>query len=203
MCGPVVQWLVQRFWSERFRVRSRRSATFTPSAHVRRQSLPVWPISLYLYNSEDVKWTKKLSIFLKVLLSKVRDGAAGSLFHFKPFLETCVFFQPSVNIPQFPIDDSRSEMRLDNAKNVFAETGPTREAVVGAVEALEDIISVPSTSPKVISTAIGSQTLMDCIFFSENWPLLSLMFSYSFMITAFHCRHMSGRDKVVRVYFPN
>ena len=41
--GPVVQWLVQRFRSERLWVRSRRSATFTPSAHVRRQSLPVWP----------------------------------------------------------------------------------------------------------------------------------------------------------------
>ena len=40
---PVVQWSVQRFRSERLRVRSRRSATFTPSAHVRRQSLPVWP----------------------------------------------------------------------------------------------------------------------------------------------------------------
>ena len=37
--------------SERLRVRSRRSATFTPSAHVRRQSLPVWPPTLnnYLY----------------------------------------------------------------------------------------------------------------------------------------------------------
>ena len=34
--GPVVQWLVQRFRSERLRVRSWRSATFTPSAHVRR-----------------------------------------------------------------------------------------------------------------------------------------------------------------------
>ena len=47
----VVQWLVQRFRSERLRVRSRRSATFTPSAHVRRQSLPVWPPTLnnYLY----------------------------------------------------------------------------------------------------------------------------------------------------------
>ena len=44
--GPVVQWLVQRFRSERLRVRSRRSATFTPSAHVRRQSLPVWPPTL-------------------------------------------------------------------------------------------------------------------------------------------------------------
>ena len=44
--GPVVQWLVQRFWSERLRVRSRRSATFTPSTHVRRQSLPVWPPTL-------------------------------------------------------------------------------------------------------------------------------------------------------------
>ena len=44
--GPVVQWLVQRFRSERLRVRSRRSATFTPSVHVRRQSLPVWPPTL-------------------------------------------------------------------------------------------------------------------------------------------------------------
>ena len=44
--GPVVQWLVQRFRSERLRVRSRRSATFTPSALVRRQSLPVWPPTL-------------------------------------------------------------------------------------------------------------------------------------------------------------
>ena len=40
------------------KVRSRRSATFTPSAHVRRQSLPVWPPTLnitftfYLYQSE-------------------------------------------------------------------------------------------------------------------------------------------------------
>ena len=51
MWGPVVQWLVRRFRSERLRVRSRRSATFTPSAHVRRQSLPVWPPTLnnYLY----------------------------------------------------------------------------------------------------------------------------------------------------------
>ena len=49
--GPVVQWLVQRFRSERLRVRSRWSATFTPSAHVRRQSLPVWSPTLknYLY----------------------------------------------------------------------------------------------------------------------------------------------------------
>ena len=47
--SPVVQWLVQRFRSERLRVRSRRSATFTPSAHVRRQSLPVWPPTLNLY----------------------------------------------------------------------------------------------------------------------------------------------------------
>ena len=37
--------LVQ-LWSERLRVRSRRSATFTPSAQVRRQSLPVWPPTL-------------------------------------------------------------------------------------------------------------------------------------------------------------
>ena len=44
--GPVVQWLVQRFRSERLHVRSRRSATFTPSAHVRRQYLPVWPLTL-------------------------------------------------------------------------------------------------------------------------------------------------------------
>ena len=54
----MVQWLVQRFRSERLRVRSRRSATFTPSAHVRRQSLPVWPPTLkfnnylYLYHGE-------------------------------------------------------------------------------------------------------------------------------------------------------
>ena len=48
-CCPVVQWLVQRFRSERLRVRSRRSATFTPSAHVRRQSLPVWPPTLNNY----------------------------------------------------------------------------------------------------------------------------------------------------------
>ena len=33
----------QKAW---LRVRSRRSATFTPSAHVRRQSLPVWPPTL-------------------------------------------------------------------------------------------------------------------------------------------------------------
>ena len=46
MWGPVVQWFVQRIRSERLRVRSRRSATFTPSAHVRRQSLPVWPPTL-------------------------------------------------------------------------------------------------------------------------------------------------------------
>ena len=39
MWCPVVQWFVQRFRSERLRVRSRRSATFTPSAHVRRQLL--------------------------------------------------------------------------------------------------------------------------------------------------------------------
>ena len=44
--GPVVHWLVQRFRSERLRVRSQRSATFTPSALVRRQSLPVWPPTL-------------------------------------------------------------------------------------------------------------------------------------------------------------
>ena len=37
---------MQRFRSERLRVRSRRSATFTPSAHVRRQSLPVWSPTL-------------------------------------------------------------------------------------------------------------------------------------------------------------
>ena len=41
--GSVVQWLVQRFQSERLPVQSWWSATFTPSAHVRRQSLPVWP----------------------------------------------------------------------------------------------------------------------------------------------------------------
>ena len=46
MWGPVVQWLVQPFRSERLRVRSRWSATFTPSAHVRRQSLSVWPSTL-------------------------------------------------------------------------------------------------------------------------------------------------------------
>ena len=39
----MVQWLVQRFWSERLRVRSRRSAISTLSAHVWRQSFPVWP----------------------------------------------------------------------------------------------------------------------------------------------------------------
>ena len=38
-----MQWLVQRFRSERLRVRSRRSATSTPSANGRRQSLSVWP----------------------------------------------------------------------------------------------------------------------------------------------------------------
>ena len=40
------KWLVQRFRSERLRGRSQRSATYTPSAHVRRQSLPVWPPTL-------------------------------------------------------------------------------------------------------------------------------------------------------------
>ena len=38
--------LMQRFRSESLRVRSWRSATFTPSAHVRRQSLPVSPPTL-------------------------------------------------------------------------------------------------------------------------------------------------------------
>ena len=51
--GPVVEWLVQRFQSKRLRVRSRRSATFTPSAHVRRQSLPVWPPTLNKLMSLD------------------------------------------------------------------------------------------------------------------------------------------------------
>ena len=46
MWGLVVQWLVQRFRSERLRIRSRRSATFTPSALEGRQSLPVWPPTL-------------------------------------------------------------------------------------------------------------------------------------------------------------
>ena len=44
---PWCKWLVQRFRSESLWVRSQRSAIFTPSAHVRRQSrcLPVcnWP----------------------------------------------------------------------------------------------------------------------------------------------------------------
>ena len=53
--GPVVQWLVQRFRSERLRLRSRRSATFTPSAHVRRQSLPVWPPTLK-GQCHDIQW---------------------------------------------------------------------------------------------------------------------------------------------------
>ena len=44
--SPWWKCLVQRFQSERLRVRSRRSATFTPSTHVRRQSLPVWPPTL-------------------------------------------------------------------------------------------------------------------------------------------------------------
>ena len=35
--GAVVT--VQRFWSERLRVRSRRSATFTPSAHVKKPAV--------------------------------------------------------------------------------------------------------------------------------------------------------------------
>ena len=43
---PLVQWLVQRFRSERLRIRSWRSATFTPSTHVRRQSFPLWPPTL-------------------------------------------------------------------------------------------------------------------------------------------------------------
>ena len=56
-----MQWLVQRFRSERLRVRSRRSATFTPSAHVRRQSLPVWPPTLnnYLYLFFFLPWRRK------------------------------------------------------------------------------------------------------------------------------------------------
>ena len=37
---------VDRFQSERLQVRSRRLAAFTPSAHVRRQCLPVWPPTL-------------------------------------------------------------------------------------------------------------------------------------------------------------
>ena len=37
---------MQRFRSERLRVRSWRSTTFTPPDHVRRQSLPVWPQTL-------------------------------------------------------------------------------------------------------------------------------------------------------------
>ena len=34
------------FWRERLRVKSRRSAAFTPSSHVRRQYMPVWPPTL-------------------------------------------------------------------------------------------------------------------------------------------------------------
>ena len=40
--GPVVQSLVQRFRSERLRVQSRQSATFTPSAHVRTKKKAVF-----------------------------------------------------------------------------------------------------------------------------------------------------------------
>ena len=77
--GPVVQSLVQRFQSERLRVRFWRSATFTPSAHVRRQSLPVWPptlnktLYLTIWASSAKQRTKKnsppLSLSLRSLSS--------------------------------------------------------------------------------------------------------------------------------------
>ena len=74
MWGPVVQWLVQRFRSERLRVRSRRSATFTPSAHVRRQSLPVWPPTLnnYLYNYLYLYMTDDIHDLSAVYISQNR-----------------------------------------------------------------------------------------------------------------------------------
>ena len=84
--GPVVQWLVQRFRSERLRVRSRRSATFTPSAHVRRQSLPVWPPTLnkiYLY----------LTFFFgQYLFFSFLEVFSLSFSHFVPFLLSCFLF---------------------------------------------------------------------------------------------------------------
>ena len=75
-----MQWLVQRFRSERLRVRSRRSAIFTPSAHVRRQSLPVWPPTLnnhlYLYS----KKRKNTTSFMPSLGAGVQPRSTVQLF---------------------------------------------------------------------------------------------------------------------------
>ena len=64
--GSVVQSLVQRFRSESLQVRSRRPATFTPSAHVRRQSFPVWPPTSYLFffiqKGKNYLWKKSTTI---------------------------------------------------------------------------------------------------------------------------------------------
>ena len=90
--GPVVQWLVRRFRSERLRVRSRRSATFTPSAHVRRQSLPVWPPTLnnylYLYLLSDTRW-RTISTGQKSRTSKSRMTWSLVIKHDHKMIEQC------------------------------------------------------------------------------------------------------------------
>ena len=63
----MVQWLGLRFRSERLRVWSRRSVTFTPSVHVRRQSLPVRPPKLNNCRSSrwspaDLLWLTKVAV---------------------------------------------------------------------------------------------------------------------------------------------
>ena len=80
------KWLVQRFRSERLRVRS---ATFTPSAHVRRQYLPVWPPMLYNY----------LYLYLKEMCCEA--GNVWLKFNNVAFVSVWTFYDVySLTVPQ-------------------------------------------------------------------------------------------------------
>ena len=85
----MVQWLVQRFRSERLRVRSRRSATFTPSAHVRRQCLPVWPER---FSKPNIRFgsgrtgSKIVSKFRLTHNRKLRSANRNTIYHTCPTL---------------------------------------------------------------------------------------------------------------------
>ena len=84
-----MQWLVQRFRSERLRVRSRRSATFTPSAHVRRQCLPVWPER---FSKPNIRFgsgrtgSKIVSKFRLTHNRKLRSANRNTIYHTCPTL---------------------------------------------------------------------------------------------------------------------
>ena len=82
MWGPVVQWLVQRFRTERLRVRSRRSVTFTPSAR---------PCKVFTCLATGVKFDTFIFIFTIIEDSRRSDRGFIILGKLLSEVQVCLF----------------------------------------------------------------------------------------------------------------